>query len=85
MGTRSIRSRKEILVHQENMELHKKINLMRQEMTDLQKKVELTDANLAIKVHGGSGKDDNEGGGGGGASSSTSAYDTYDSIELKLS
>lgn len=31
----------EILVHQENMELHKKINLMRQEMSELQKKVDI--------------------------------------------
>lgn len=83
MASKSIRTRKEeifkekiqelnkqeILMHQENMELHKKINLMHQEMIELQKKVP------------GGGKDDQEGGTG---ASSSSAYDTYDPIQLKL-
>ncbi|XP_059653165.1 MADS-box transcription factor 23-like isoform X2 [Cornus florida] len=39
MSLKGVRMRKGVLFHQENMELHKKVNLICQENTELQKKV----------------------------------------------
>ncbi|KAJ8447467.1 hypothetical protein Cgig2_019461 [Carnegiea gigantea] len=71
IGSKAIRTRKEILMHKENMELHKKMNLMRQEMAELQKKVSA----------GGKGNDQETGNG----TPSNSGSEPYDPIQLKLS
>ena len=52
-GSCIIDGSQEILMHQENMELYKKIHVMRQEIAELQRKVKLnpTSRSIYISLH----------------------------------